>query len=183
MSGSAAFEAYGSWLSFGWVVIGVIAMVAVAIRREEQRCSLSGAAPGPVAGARWLTGLGSLGTHYRPRGCIAAQRTASDGALVIAFFVIGIVFGVVIVLAISILRRAVGDGPGRPARLRAARPAANHLRTLGGTACRTTAARPGTKTISATGSPTGGNISRPRAGAGTRGPRPGAGSRFVTGRF
>jgi hypothetical protein len=70
MSGSAAFAAYGILVGFGaGIVIGVIAMVAVAIRREDKRYSLSGAAPGPVAGGvRWLTGFGSAGTHYRPRG-------------------------------------------------------------------------------------------------------------------
>jgi len=69
MSGSAAFEAYGSLAGFGMgIVIGVIAMVAVAIRREEKRWSLSGVAPGPMAGGvRWLTGFGSAGTHHRPR--------------------------------------------------------------------------------------------------------------------
>jgi hypothetical protein len=69
MSGSTTFEAYGILASFGMgIVIGVIAMVAVAIRREEKRWSLSGAAPGPLAGGvRWLTGLGSVGTHHRPR--------------------------------------------------------------------------------------------------------------------
>lgn len=69
MSGSAAFEAYGILAGFGMgIVIGVIAMVTVAIRREEKRWSLSGAAPGPMAGGgRWLTGLGSAGTHHRPR--------------------------------------------------------------------------------------------------------------------
>ncbi len=69
MSGSATFEAYGTLASFGMgIVIGVIAMVAVAIRREERRWSLSGAAPGPLAGGvRWLTGFGSAGTHHRPR--------------------------------------------------------------------------------------------------------------------
>lgn len=69
MSGSAAFEAYGILAGFGMgIVIGVIAMVAVAIRREEKRWSLSGAAPGPLGGGvRWLTGFGSLGTHHRPR--------------------------------------------------------------------------------------------------------------------
>jgi hypothetical protein len=40
----------------------------VAIRREEKRWSLSGVAPGPMAGGvRWLTGFGSAGTHHRPR--------------------------------------------------------------------------------------------------------------------
>ena len=70
MTGSAAFAAYGIFAGFvAGIVIGVIAMVAVAIRREEKRYSLSGAAPGPVTGGvRWLTGFGSAGTHYRPRG-------------------------------------------------------------------------------------------------------------------
>ena len=69
MSGSATFEAYGILAGFGMgIVIGVIAMVAVAIRREEKRWSLSGAAPGPLAGGvRWLTRFGSAGTHQRPR--------------------------------------------------------------------------------------------------------------------
>jgi hypothetical protein len=70
MNGSAAFGVYGILAGFGaGIVIGVITMVAVAIRREDKRYSLSGAAPGPVAnGVRWLTGLGSAGTHYQPRG-------------------------------------------------------------------------------------------------------------------
>ena len=69
MSGSAAFEAYGSLASFGMgIMIGMITMVAVAIRREERRWSASGAAPGPMAGGvRWLTGFGSAGIHHRPR--------------------------------------------------------------------------------------------------------------------
>ena len=76
MSGSEAFVAYGILAGFGMgIVIGVIAMVAVAIRREEKRWSLSGAAPGTVAGGvRWLTGLGSLGTHYRPRSYYQQRR-------------------------------------------------------------------------------------------------------------
>jgi hypothetical protein len=37
---------------------GIIAVVAVAIRREERNLTLTGAAPGPVASAgRWLNGL------------------------------------------------------------------------------------------------------------------------------
>lgn len=69
MSGSAALEAYGILAGFGaGIVIGVIAVVAVAIRREDKRYSLSRAAPGPMAGGvRWLTSFGSVGTHYRPR--------------------------------------------------------------------------------------------------------------------
>jgi hypothetical protein len=46
----------------------VIAMVAVAVRREDRRFSLSGAAPGAAArGARWITRFGGAGTHQRPR--------------------------------------------------------------------------------------------------------------------
>jgi hypothetical protein len=70
MSGSAASVAYWILAGFGaGVTIGVIAMVAVAVRREDKRYSLSGAAPGPVAGGvRWLTGFGSAGRRFRPRG-------------------------------------------------------------------------------------------------------------------
>jgi hypothetical protein len=69
MSGSTAFAAYGILAGFGaGIVAGVIAIVAVAIRREDKRFSLSGAAPGPVTGGvRRLTGFGSVGSHYRPR--------------------------------------------------------------------------------------------------------------------
>ncbi len=71
MGGSAAASvAYWIFAGFGaGVVIGVIAMVAVAVRREEKRYSLSDAAPSPVAGGvRWLTGFGSAGRHFLPRG-------------------------------------------------------------------------------------------------------------------
>jgi len=66
MSGSAA--------SVGYLILSVflggvaLAMVAIAIRREDRRYSLSGAAPGAAArGARRLTGFGGSRTHYRPR--------------------------------------------------------------------------------------------------------------------
>jgi hypothetical protein len=50
-------------------VIGMLATVAVAVRREDRRYSLSDAAPGVLArGARRLTGFTGSGTHYRPRG-------------------------------------------------------------------------------------------------------------------
>jgi len=50
------------------VTIGIVAAVAVAIRREDRRYSLSGAAPGVVArGARRLNGFGGSGSHYLPR--------------------------------------------------------------------------------------------------------------------
>jgi hypothetical protein len=71
MGGSAAASvAYWILAGFGaGVASGVIAIVAVAVRREEKRYSLSGAAPDPVAGGvRWLTGFGSAGRRFKPRG-------------------------------------------------------------------------------------------------------------------
>lgn len=72
MSSSGASVAYLILATFlGGVTLGVIAMVAVAVRKEDRRFSLSGAAPGAAArGTRWLTRFGSAGTHYRPRGWI-----------------------------------------------------------------------------------------------------------------
>lgn len=53
---------------FGGFWLGVVAMVAVAVRKEDRRFSLSGAAPGAAArGARRITRFGGAGTHYRPR--------------------------------------------------------------------------------------------------------------------
>ena len=55
----------------GGVVIGLLVMVAVAVRSEDRRYSLSGAAPGALArGARRLTGLGGSGLHFLPRGWV-----------------------------------------------------------------------------------------------------------------
>ena len=70
MNGSAASVGYFILAAFlGGVVLGVVAMVAVAVRKEDRRYSLSGAAPGAAArGARWLTGFGGAGSHYQPRG-------------------------------------------------------------------------------------------------------------------
>ena len=70
MSSSAASVAYLILAAFfGGVTLGVVAMVAIAIRREDRQYSLSGAAPGAAArGARWLTRFGGAGSHYRPRG-------------------------------------------------------------------------------------------------------------------
>ena len=67
---SAAAVAYLILSVFlGGVTLGVIAMVAVAVRREDRLYSLSGAAPGAAArGARFLTRFGGAGSHYRPRG-------------------------------------------------------------------------------------------------------------------
>jgi len=68
MSGSvAAFLIVA--VVFCGISLGVVGMVAVAVRREDRLYSLSGAAPGAAArGARWLTRFGGAGSHYRPRG-------------------------------------------------------------------------------------------------------------------
>jgi hypothetical protein len=70
MSGSAASVAYLILATFlGGVTLGIVAMVAIAIKREERLYSLSGAAPGAAArGARFLTRFGGAGSHFRPRG-------------------------------------------------------------------------------------------------------------------
>jgi hypothetical protein len=70
MGGSAASVAYLILATFlGGVTLGVVAMVAVAIKREDRLYSLDGAAPGAAArGARFLTRFGGAGTHHRPRG-------------------------------------------------------------------------------------------------------------------
>jgi hypothetical protein len=75
MSGSsAASVAYLILAVFlGGVALGVIAMVAIAVRLEDRLFSLSGAAPGAAArGARRLTRFGGSGSHFLPRG--RAQR-------------------------------------------------------------------------------------------------------------
>ena len=70
MSGSAASIAYLILATFlGGVTLGIVAMVAIAIKREDRLYSLSGAAPGAAArGARFLTRFGGAGSHFRPRG-------------------------------------------------------------------------------------------------------------------
>ena len=66
---SVAFLILAVFLS--GVAIGVVAMVAVAVRREDRLYSLSSAAPGAAArGARFLTRFGGAGSHFRPRGRI-----------------------------------------------------------------------------------------------------------------
>ncbi len=51
------------------VVLGVVGMVSVAIRKEDRRLSLAGAAPSAGArGARKLTGFGGRGIVFPPRG-------------------------------------------------------------------------------------------------------------------
>jgi hypothetical protein len=69
MSSSAASVAYLILATFlGGVTLGVVAMVAIAVKREDRLYSLSGVAPGAAArGARFLTRFGGAGTHYRPR--------------------------------------------------------------------------------------------------------------------
>ena len=69
MSSSGASVAYLILATFfGGFWLGVVAMVAVAVRKEDRRFSLSGAAPGAAArGARVLTRFGGAGTYYRPR--------------------------------------------------------------------------------------------------------------------
>jgi hypothetical protein len=70
MGGSAASVAYLILAVFlAGVTLGVVAMVAVAVRKEDRLYSLSGAAPGAAArGARWLTRYGGSGSHFQPRG-------------------------------------------------------------------------------------------------------------------
>jgi hypothetical protein len=71
MSGSSAAAVAYLILSvfLGGVTLGVVAMVAVAVRKEDRLYSLGGAAPGAAArGARWLTRFGGAGSHFRPRG-------------------------------------------------------------------------------------------------------------------
>ena len=67
---SAATVAYLILSVFlGGVTLGIVAMVAIAVRREDRLYSLSGAAPGAAArGARYLTRFGGAGSHFRPRG-------------------------------------------------------------------------------------------------------------------
>ena len=71
MGGSSAATVADLILSvfLGGVTLGIVAMVAIAVRREDRLYSLSGAAPGAAArGARFLTRFGGAGSHYRPRG-------------------------------------------------------------------------------------------------------------------
>ena len=70
MSSNGASIAYLILAVFlGGVTLGVIAMVAIAVKREDRLYSLSGAAPGAAArGARLLTRFGGAGSHHRPRG-------------------------------------------------------------------------------------------------------------------
>jgi hypothetical protein len=70
MGGNAAATGFIFLAIFlGGAVIALLATVAVAVRKEDRRYSLSGAAPGMLArGARRLTGFGCSGSHFVPRG-------------------------------------------------------------------------------------------------------------------
>jgi hypothetical protein len=72
MGGHAAATGFIFFAIFmGGVAIGLLATVAVAVRSEDRRYSLSGAAPGMLArGARRLTGFGGSGSHFLPRGWV-----------------------------------------------------------------------------------------------------------------
>jgi hypothetical protein len=69
MNGSAASVAY--WilpLVLGVFTIGVLAMVAMAVRKEDRRSTLFGTAPGAATQAtRRLTRFGASGTHVQSR--------------------------------------------------------------------------------------------------------------------
>jgi hypothetical protein len=72
LSGSAASVAYLVMAVFfggcAFGVVAMVAMVAVAVRKEDRQFSLSAAAPGAMArGARRLTGFGGAGSHFQPR--------------------------------------------------------------------------------------------------------------------
>jgi hypothetical protein len=70
MNGSAASVAY--WilpLILGVFTIGVLAIVAASVRREDRRSTLFGAAPGVATQAtRRLTRFGASGMHVQSRG-------------------------------------------------------------------------------------------------------------------
>jgi hypothetical protein len=63
MSGIQAADAITILAIFlGGIVLGVVVVVSVAIKKEDRKFSLSGAAPGFAArGARMLVGFGSRG--------------------------------------------------------------------------------------------------------------------------
>ena len=69
MSGIEATDAIGILAIFlGGIVMGVVLLVSAAIRREERRLSLSGAAPDFLTqGARILIGVGSRGQRVWTR--------------------------------------------------------------------------------------------------------------------
>ena len=83
MSSSGASVAYLILATFfGGFWLGVVAMVAVAVRKEDRRFSLSGAAPGAAArGTRWLTRFGGAGRDalvQEERGPNAGARNTTE---------------------------------------------------------------------------------------------------------
>ncbi len=73
MNGSAISAAYLILpLILGGFTLGVLVMVAVAVRKEDRRFSLSGAAPGAAAQVtRWLTRFGGSGPRVLPRSRVS----------------------------------------------------------------------------------------------------------------
>jgi len=69
MRGIEATDAIGILAIFlGGIVLGVVLIVSAAIKREERRFSLSGAAPDFMTqGARMLIGVGSRGERIWER--------------------------------------------------------------------------------------------------------------------
>jgi TRAP-type C4-dicarboxylate transport system permease large subunit len=70
MAGSAASVGYVFLAVFmSGVIVGAIVMVAMAVRKEDRRYSLSGAAPSAAtSGVRRLTGFGGTGLRIQSRG-------------------------------------------------------------------------------------------------------------------
>ena len=114
MSSSAASVAYLILAAFlGGVTLGVVAMVAIAVRKEDQAVL-------PVRRRARRGGPGGEMAHpFRRRGhALPATRldvAMNDTvvAIVSAFFVIGILVGIIAVIAMSVLRADRRDRPGR----------------------------------------------------------------------
>ena len=142
MNGSAASVAYLILSVFwGGFTLGVVAAVAVAIRREDRRFSLYGAAPGATAqGARFAHPLRQRRLSV-PAARLGATMNDSVVAIVSAFFVIGIFGGVIAVIALSAIRAHRPGRPGGPRRSAAITGPASHR--LGGFRSRGTSRWPG----------------------------------------
>ena len=104
MSGIEATDVIGILAIFlGGIVLGVVLIVSAAIKREDRRFSLNGAAPDFLTrGARILIRVGIRGQRIW-------ARLPMDAALVVAaivgvFFVVGLVVGGVVVIALPWLR-------------------------------------------------------------------------------
>ena len=109
------------------VMLGVVGMVSLAVRREERRCTLFGAAPDAMTrGARVLTGFTGCGTNFVQHSGGQQASRPSLLAVVGIIFAVGVTVGVVAVAAVSALRtgrRRHGgppeQGPGGPSPLAA----------------------------------------------------------------